>query len=98
MVDAKSRPFLIKKDDCGNFRLTVRTIRYNSQGYALVDRLFRKKPSKPPRRRELSRETCLGLKPVSTQPSRAVCPLGQHGFANSNAYPSKFVQVGRVYQ
>lgn len=37
MVDAKSRPFLIKKDDCGNFRLTVRTIRYNSQGYALVD-------------------------------------------------------------
>jgi hypothetical protein len=37
MVDAKSRPFLIKKDDDGNFRLTVRTVRYNSQGYALVD-------------------------------------------------------------
>jgi len=37
MVDAKSRPFLIKKDDDGRFRLTVRTVRYNSQGYALVD-------------------------------------------------------------
>lgn len=37
MVDVKSRPFLINKDDDGNFRLTVRTVRYNSQGYALVD-------------------------------------------------------------
>lgn len=37
MVDARARPFLIKKDDNGNFRLTVRTVRYNSQGYALVD-------------------------------------------------------------
>ena len=37
MVDAKFRPFLIKKDHDGNFRLTVRTVRYNSQGYPLVD-------------------------------------------------------------
>ena len=37
MVDARSRPFLINKDDDGNFRLTVRTVRYNSQGYPLVD-------------------------------------------------------------
>jgi hypothetical protein len=37
MADAKSRPFLINKDGDGNFRLTVRTVRYNSQGYALVD-------------------------------------------------------------
>jgi hypothetical protein len=37
MVDAKSRPFLINKDDEGKFRLTVRTVRYNLQGYALVD-------------------------------------------------------------
>jgi hypothetical protein len=37
MADAKTRPFLIKKDEDGNFRLTVRTVRYNSQGYPLVD-------------------------------------------------------------
>lgn len=37
MVDAKLRPFLIKKGDDGKFRLTVRTVRYNSQGYPLVD-------------------------------------------------------------
>jgi len=37
MADAKDRPFLINKDEAGNFRLTVRTTRYNSQGYALVD-------------------------------------------------------------
>lgn len=37
MSDAKSRPFLIDKDSDGNFRLTVRTTRYNSQGYPLVD-------------------------------------------------------------
>ena len=37
MADAKDRPFLINKDGNGNFRLTVRTTRYNSQGYALVD-------------------------------------------------------------
>jgi hypothetical protein len=37
MADAKTRPFLINKDEDGNFRLTVRTLRYNSQGYPLVD-------------------------------------------------------------
>ena len=37
MANAKDRPFLINKDEAGNFRLTVRTTRYNSQGYALVD-------------------------------------------------------------
>jgi hypothetical protein len=31
------RPFLVAKDEDGNFRLTVRTTRYNSQGYPLVD-------------------------------------------------------------
>ncbi|MFM5885618.1 MAG: hypothetical protein ACKOQ3_09910 [Novosphingobium sp.] len=30
------RPFLINKDVEGNFRLTVRDVRYNSQGYPLV--------------------------------------------------------------
>lgn len=30
------RPFLITKDEEGNFRLTVRETRYNSQGYPLV--------------------------------------------------------------
>lgn len=30
------RPFLIAKDEEGNFRLTVRETRYNSQGYPLV--------------------------------------------------------------
>ena len=37
MADAKTRPFVINKDTEGNFRLTVRTIRFNSQGYPLVD-------------------------------------------------------------
>lgn len=37
MADAKTRPFLINKDEEGNFRLTVRSTRYNSQGYPLVD-------------------------------------------------------------
>ena len=30
------RPFLIAKDEEGNYRLTVRETRYNSQGYPLV--------------------------------------------------------------
>ena len=30
------RPYLISKDEDGNFRLTVRETRYNSQGYPLV--------------------------------------------------------------
>ncbi|CAN5459676.1 hypothetical protein BH10PSE12_BH10PSE12_15000 [soil metagenome] len=30
------RPFLINKDEEGNFQLTVRDTRYNSQGYPIV--------------------------------------------------------------
>jgi hypothetical protein len=30
-----SHPFLIARDDAGQFRLTVRDTRYNSQGFAL---------------------------------------------------------------
>jgi hypothetical protein len=30
------RPFLIAKDESGEYRLTVRETRYNSQGYPLV--------------------------------------------------------------
>jgi len=37
MADAALRPFLIKKDSEGTFRLTLRKMRYNSQGYPLVD-------------------------------------------------------------
>jgi hypothetical protein len=37
MADAKPRPFLIQKDADGFFRLTLRTMRYNSQGYRLID-------------------------------------------------------------
>jgi uncharacterized protein YegP (UPF0339 family) len=37
MADVATRPFLINKDADGNFRLTLRTTRYNSQGYQLVD-------------------------------------------------------------
>ncbi|WCM27118.1 hypothetical protein NDN01_24575 [Sphingomonas sp. QA11] len=33
---AAVRPFLVAKDDEGVFRVTVRTTRYNSQGYPLV--------------------------------------------------------------
>jgi hypothetical protein len=36
MSDSATRPFLITRDAEGNFRLTVRDIRYNSQGYPLV--------------------------------------------------------------
>jgi len=36
MPDSATRPFLITRDDEGMFRLTVRDIRYNSQGYPLV--------------------------------------------------------------
>jgi uncharacterized protein YegP (UPF0339 family) len=37
MADTTVRPFLINKDADGNFRLTLRTTRFNSQGYPLVD-------------------------------------------------------------
>lgn len=36
MSREKIRPYLISKDEDGNFRLTVRETRYNSQGYPLV--------------------------------------------------------------
>jgi hypothetical protein len=36
MPDDTTQPFLINLDADGNFRLTVRDIRYNSQGYPLV--------------------------------------------------------------
>jgi hypothetical protein len=36
MHDEATRPFLIDRDDAGNFRLTVRDVRYNSQGYPIV--------------------------------------------------------------
>lgn len=36
MTGQTTRPFLINKDQAGNFRLTVRDTRYNSQGYPIV--------------------------------------------------------------
>ena len=36
MAEADTMPFLITQDNDGNFRLTVRDIRYNSQGYPIV--------------------------------------------------------------
>lgn len=36
MSDPTLRPFLINKDEAGNFRLTVRDTRFNSQGYPIV--------------------------------------------------------------
>lgn len=36
MNEESIRPFLINQDIQGNFRLTVRNIRYNSQGYPIV--------------------------------------------------------------
>lgn len=46
MTEPQNRPFLINKDADGNVRLTVRSTRYNSQGYPLVtaqlqDELFK---------------------------------------------------------
>lgn len=37
MSREKVRPYLITKDDEGQFRLTVRNTRYNSQNYPIVD-------------------------------------------------------------
>jgi uncharacterized protein YegP (UPF0339 family) len=37
MADGIIRPFLINQDADGNYRLTLRTTRFNSQGYPLVD-------------------------------------------------------------
>ena len=36
MSDEAHRPFLIQRQHDGTFRLTVRDVRYNSQGYPLV--------------------------------------------------------------
>lgn len=36
MSGSTLKPFLINKDEDGNFRLTVRDTRYNSQGYPIV--------------------------------------------------------------
>ena len=36
MSRAAVRPYLITKDEEGAFRITVRTTRFNSQGYPLV--------------------------------------------------------------
>jgi hypothetical protein len=36
MATAPLKPFLINKDEEGNFRLTIRDTRYNSQGYPIV--------------------------------------------------------------
>ncbi|MDE2436073.1 MAG: hypothetical protein KGM49_07435 [Sphingomonadales bacterium] len=36
MPDEATRPFLINQDADGNYRLTVRDVRYNSQGYPIV--------------------------------------------------------------
>lgn len=33
----KPRPFLILQDESGNYRLTVRSVRYNSQDYPIVE-------------------------------------------------------------
>jgi len=37
MANANTRPFLMEKDADGCFRLTVRSMRYNSQNYPIVD-------------------------------------------------------------
>jgi hypothetical protein len=36
MSDDIPRPFLVQRDESGSFRLTVRDVRYNSQGYPIV--------------------------------------------------------------
>lgn len=36
MTDQMHRPFLISQDPDGQFRLTVRDVRYNSQNYPIV--------------------------------------------------------------
>lgn len=35
-MSTKPKPFLIQKDEAGQYRLTVRDTRYNSQGYPIV--------------------------------------------------------------
>lgn len=36
MTDDTVRPFLIQRQDDGTYRLTIRDVRYNSQGYPIV--------------------------------------------------------------
>lgn len=36
MTDQRTRPFLIQGQPDGTYRLTVRDVRYNSQGYPVV--------------------------------------------------------------
>ncbi len=36
MSDEATKPFLIKRHEDGTFSLTVRDVRYNSQGYPIV--------------------------------------------------------------
>lgn len=36
MADDTFRPFLIQRQEDGFFRLTIRDLRYNSQGYPIV--------------------------------------------------------------
>jgi hypothetical protein len=40
------KPYLILKDEDGQFRLTVRETRYNSQGYPLVNATLIEEPFK----------------------------------------------------
>lgn len=40
MAKTAVRPFLIAKDGEGNFRITSRTTRFNSQGYPLVTEIL----------------------------------------------------------
>ncbi len=37
LANVSLRPFLVAKAEDGSFRLTVRTTRFNSRGYPLVD-------------------------------------------------------------
>lgn len=62
MTDQATRPFLINKDTEGNFRLTVRDIRYNSQGYPLVSGVLQEE-CLPDRRRRQD----LGARPLQRQ-------------------------------
>ena len=41
MTAASLKPFKIAKDEQGQFRLTVRETRYNSQGYPLVTEVLK---------------------------------------------------------
>ena len=65
------KPFLIAKDEAGVFRLTVREVRYNSQGYPLVSNHPVEESFKTARPRPVPMRASISApRPASSRPNR----------------------------